>query len=59
MLFRSKFWRNDTQQVAEQYRITVKESTGKTEVRVLDAKGVADGTEVGTRIVKLLHEQLR
>ena len=54
-----KFWRNDAPQVTEQYRITLKENTGKTEVRVLDAKGVADGTEVGTRIVKLLQEQLR
>ena len=59
ILDKLKFWRNDAPQVTEQYRITVKESTGKTEVRVLDAKGVADGTEVGTRIVKLLHEQLR
>ena len=59
ILDKLKFWRNDTQQVTEQYRVTVKETSGKTEVRVLDAKGVADGTEVGTRIVKLLHEQLR
>ena len=59
ILDKLKFWRNDAQKVTEQYRITVKESTGKTEVRVLDANGVADSTEVGTRIVKLLHEQLR
>ena len=59
ILDKLKFWRTDTKEVAEQYRITVKETSGKTDVRVLDAKGTPDATEIGTRIVKLLHEQLR
>ena len=59
ILDKLKFWRTDTKDVVEQYRITVKETAGKTEVRVLDSKGVPDATAIGTRIVKLLHEQLR
>ncbi len=59
ILDKLKFWRTDTKDVAEQYRITVKETAGKTEVRVLDSKGTPDATAVGTRIVTLLHAQLR
>ena len=59
ILDKLKFWRTDTKEVTEQLRITVKEVSGKTDVRVLDNKGTPDATEVGTRIVKLLYEQLR
>ena len=59
ILDKLKFWRTDTKDVVEQYRITVKESSGKTDVRVLDSKGAPDATAVGTRIVTLLHAQLR
>ncbi len=59
ILDKLKFWRTDTKEVAEQYRITVKETAGKTDVRVLDSKGTPDATAIGTRIVTLLHAQLR
>ena len=59
ILDKLKFWRTDTKEVAEQYRITVKETAGKTDVRVLDSKGTPDATAIGTRIVTLLYAQLR
>ncbi len=59
ILDKLKFWKSDTKDAVEQYRITVKEASGKTTVDVLDKAGVADATPVGTRIVTLLHEQLR
>jgi outer membrane protein assembly factor BamC len=59
ILDKLKFWNTDTKDVVEQYRITVKETAGKTAVAVLDKAGQADSTAVGTRIVTLLHEQLR
>jgi outer membrane protein assembly factor BamC len=59
ILDKIKFWKSDSKEVVEQYRITVKETSGKTAVAVLDKAGVEDGTAVGTRIVTLLHEQLR
>jgi outer membrane protein assembly factor BamC len=59
ILDKLKFWNSDTKDVVEQYRITVKETGGKTAVSVLDKAGQADSTAVGTRIVTLLYEQLR
>ena len=59
ILDKMKFWSTDTKEPVEQYRITVKETGGKTTVAVLDKSGQADATVVGTRIVTLLHEQLR
>lgn len=59
ILDKLKFWTTDTKDTVEQYRITVKEMSGKTTVSVLDKSGKADNTPVGTRIVTLLHEQLR
>ena len=59
ILDKLKFWNSDTKDVVEQYRITVKETGGKTAVAVLDKSGTADSTPVGTRIVTLLYEQLR
>ena len=59
ILDKMKFWNTDTKESVEQYRIAVKETSGKTSVSVLDKAGVADATVVGTRIVTLLHEQLR
>jgi outer membrane protein assembly factor BamC len=52
------FWRDD-KALAEQYRIVVKETSGKTAIVVQDKAGVADDTTIGTRIVTLLHEQLK
>ena len=59
ILDKMKFWSTDVKESVEQYRITVKEVSGKTTVAVLDKSGKADNTPVGTRIVTLLHEQLR
>lgn len=59
ILDKLKFWQSETKESVEQYRITVKETAGKTEVRVLDKANVPEATAVGTRIVTLLHEQLR
>ena len=59
ILDKLKFWNTDTKDLVEQYRITVKETGGKTAVAVLDKAGQADSTAVGTRIVTLLYEQLR
>jgi outer membrane protein assembly factor BamC len=59
ILDKMKFWTTDSKESVEQYRITVKEAGGKTTVAVLDKAGQADATAVGTRIVTLLHEQLR
>ena len=59
ILDKLKFWQSETKESVEQYRITVKETAGKTEVRVLDKANAPEATAVGTRIVTLLHEQLR
>jgi outer membrane protein assembly factor BamC len=58
ILDRLKFWQPEASSV-EQYRITVKESSGKTAVAVLDKEGKPDDSTTGTRIVTLLHEQLK
>ncbi len=59
ILDRLKFWQSDSKDVAEQYRISMKEVNGKTEVRVLDKSGQPDATAIGSRIITLLFEQLR
>ncbi len=58
ILDKLKFWQPDASGV-EQYRITVKESVGKTAVNILDKDGKVDESTAATRIVTLLHEQLR
>jgi outer membrane protein assembly factor BamC len=58
VLDRLKFWQSDTSAV-EQYRITLKETSGKTAVSVLDKNGQAEDSTTATRIVTLLHEQLK
>jgi outer membrane protein assembly factor BamC len=58
ILDRLQFWKADASTV-EQYRITVKESAGKTAVAVLDKDGKPDDSPIGVRIVTLLHEQLK
>ncbi len=58
MLDKLAFWR-DEKALAEQYRVALKETAGKTSVVVQDKAGVADDTPVGARIVTLLHEQLK
>lgn len=58
VLDRLKFWQSDTSNV-EQFRITVKEAGGKTAVNILDKDGKPEASATGTRIVALLHEQLK
>jgi outer membrane protein assembly factor BamC len=58
VLDRLKFWQSDTSTV-EQYRVTLKETAGKTAVSVLDKNGQAEDSTTATRIVTLLHEQLK
>lgn len=58
ILDKLKFWQADASNV-EQYRITVKEAAGKSVVAVLDKAGQPDDSTTGTRIVTLLHEQLK
>jgi outer membrane protein assembly factor BamC len=58
VLDRLKFWQSETSTV-EQYRVTLKESGGKTAVSVLDKNGQAEDSTTATRIVTLLHEQLK
>ncbi|TAF99983.1 MAG: outer membrane protein assembly factor BamC [Betaproteobacteria bacterium] len=58
MLDKLAFWR-DEKGLAEQYRVFLKETAGKTTVVIQDKSGQADDTPVGARIVTLLHEQLK
>jgi outer membrane protein assembly factor BamC len=58
VLDRLKFWQSDSSNV-EQFRITLKEAGGKTAVNVLDKNGQPEESTTGTRIVTLLHEQLK
>ncbi len=43
----------------EQYRILVRDATGGTEVQVLDKDGRPDPSDTASRILTLLHDQLR
>jgi outer membrane protein assembly factor BamC len=58
MLDKLAFWRDD-KALAEQYRITVKEASGKSAVEVLDKTGKAEDSAISSRIITLLHEQLK
>lgn len=59
LLDRLRFWGSSDRATSEQYRIVVKEDAGRTDVVVQNAQGVADGSPVADRIIRLLHEQLR
>ncbi len=43
----------------EQYRVQVRDASGGTEVQVLDKDGKSDPSETASRILTLLHDQLR
>ncbi|MFN3629910.1 MAG: outer membrane protein assembly factor BamC [Casimicrobiaceae bacterium] len=58
-LDRLRFWSSSERATSEQYRIVVKENSGRSEVVVLSAQGVADENPVADRIIRLLYEQLR
>jgi outer membrane protein assembly factor BamC len=54
------FWKSDKSGIkAEQYRVVVKETSGVTEVQVLNKDGAKDSSDTGRRILSLLHEQLK
>ncbi len=59
LLERAKFWKTDDGPQAEQYRVFLKEDTGKTNVVVQDKAGVAVGKGVSDRILSLLVAQLK
>ncbi len=59
LIDRVKFWKTDEGPQAEQYRVFLKEATGKTSVVVQDKAGVAVGKGVSDRILNLLVEQLK
>jgi outer membrane protein assembly factor BamC len=54
------FWKSDANQIKpEQYRVMVKESSGTSEVQVLNKDGQQDSSDTGRRILSLLYEQLK
>jgi len=59
-LSRLAFWKSDTSGIkAEQYRVVMKEAKGGTEVQVQNKDGQQDNSDIGRRILSLLHEQLK
>jgi outer membrane protein assembly factor BamC len=60
LLGKLAFWRDDKPQVkAEQYRVSVTAADEASRVRVLDASGAAEISPTASRILALLHEQLK
>ncbi len=54
------FWRDDKPKVkAEQYRVAVTGSADTSQVQVLDRSGTAESSPTASRILALLHEQLK
>ncbi|MCX8098622.1 MAG: outer membrane protein assembly factor BamC [Casimicrobiaceae bacterium] len=60
LLERLRFWAGSGERaVAEQYRIVLTENAGQSVLVVRNAQGVADGSPIADRIIRLLYEQLR
>ena len=60
LLDRLAFWRDATPKVkAERYRVSVTATDDASRVRVLDASGAAEISSTASRILALLHEQLK
>jgi outer membrane protein assembly factor BamC len=60
LLARLAFWRDQTPKVKpEQYRVAVTPAAEASRVQVLDKNGVAESSPTASRILTLLHEQLR
>jgi outer membrane protein assembly factor BamC len=60
LLARLAFWREDKPKVkAEQYRVSVTPADDSSRVRVLDSSGAAESSPTASRILALLHEQLK
>lgn len=53
------FWRGKPDSITGQYRVAVAGDANVTTIRVLGADGVADNSESGRQILRLLHEQLK
>jgi outer membrane protein assembly factor BamC len=60
LLGKLAFWRDDKPKVkAEQYRVAVTGADESSRVRVLDRNGAAESSPTASRILALLHEQLK
>ncbi len=60
LLGKLAFWRDDKPQVkAEQYRVAVTGAADTSQVQVLDRSGAAENSPTASRILALLHEQLK
>jgi len=60
LLDKLAFWRSDKPEVKpEQYRVSVTGAADTSEVQVLDHNGTAENSPTATRILALLHEQLK
>jgi outer membrane protein assembly factor BamC len=60
LLGRLAFWRDDKPKVkAEQYRVAVTPDQEASRVQVLDGTGAAEKSPTASRILALLHEQLK
>jgi outer membrane protein assembly factor BamC len=60
LLARLAFWRDQGPKVkAEQYRVAVTAAADTSRVQVLDQRGAAESSPTASRILTLLHEQLR
>jgi outer membrane protein assembly factor BamC len=56
---RLAFWKDDSIDRVQQYRVKLIGGTDETRVTVLDSNGQRDTSATGERILSLLHEQLR
>jgi len=60
LLARLAFWRDDKPKVkAEQYRVSVTPADESSRVQVLDKNGATESSPTASRILALLHEQLK
>lgn len=60
LLSRLAFWRDDAPRIkAEQYRVSVTSADAASRVQVLDKDGAAESSSTASRILALLHEQLK
>jgi outer membrane protein assembly factor BamC len=60
LLGKLAFWRDDKPQIkAEQYRVAVTSADEASRVQVLDRNGATESSPTASRILALLHEQLK
>ena len=60
LLSRLAFWRGSDPKIkTEQYRVHIRQFAGKSVVQILNKDGGAEKSQTTSRIVALLHEQLR